>query len=379
VQHNILLIRLKSIGDVVLTLPAVHAVRENFPSAKITFLTTKEDVPLLCGFRDVDQVIRLDRAALRSGRPPKVVGEFFGLLWRLRAGRFSLVVDFQGYGETAWLTRLTGAPQRWGQVYRSKRGWAYTRPIEPIPGVHPAEAHLGLLKRCGLSIGTIPNEYVLPESAVNAARAWFAEHRLDVGQPTLYVQPLTSGPHKNWPLENYLVVARSWRSRGVQIIMGGGPDDRAVLEPAGREGFAVSAGVPLLVTAGLMQLSTLILGGDTGALHLAVAQGKRVLMLLHQNTPGSPVPFQHPDWMLVAPMPVAIAKISIADVLTASERAFNEATGNASCRTAGLRSSPATTAAGVSFHGPSTDDSGRPGKSPRPSATTLESPWDAIR
>ncbi len=331
VQENILLIRIKSIGDVVLTLPAVHAVRENFPSARITFLTSKENASLLGGFQGVNRVIMLDRAALRSSHPWKVAVEFLGLLWRMRDGKFSLVVDFQGYGETAWLTRVTGAPQRWGQVHRAKRGWAYTRPIEPIPAVHPAEAHLGLLKLCGLSTGTIRNDFALPETAVNAARAWFAEHRLDAAKPTLYVQPLTSGPHKDWPLENYLAVARSWRSRGAQIILGGGPDDRAALEPAGREGFAVSAGVPLLVTAGLMQLSTLILGGDTGAIHLAVAQGKRVLMLLHQDTPGSPLPFQHPDWAVVAPMPMAIAKIPVADVLAATERAFNESTGKVSC------------------------------------------------
>lgn len=330
-QDNILLIRFKSIGDLVLTLPAVHAVRENFPSAKITFLTTRKYAPLLEGFREVNQVITIHRAALRSGHPLKVTREFFGLLWRLRPGRFSLVVDFQGYGETAWLTRVTGARQRWGQVHRAKRGWAYTRPMDPIPAVHPAEAHLGLLKQCGLRIGTIRNEFVLPETAVKAARTWLAEHRLDAAKPTLYLQPLTSGPHKDWPLENYLTVARSWRSRGVQIILGGGPDNRAALEPAGREGFAVSAGVPLLVTAGLMHLSTLILGGDTGAIHLAVAQGKRVLMLLHQDTPGSPWPFQHPDWVVVAPMPMAIAKIPVADVLAATERAFNESTGNVSC------------------------------------------------
>jgi ADP-heptose:LPS heptosyltransferase len=330
-MQNILLIRLKSIGDVVLTLPAVHAVRENFPSAKITFFTSRENAPLLDGFREVNQVITLDRAALRSGNLLKMAGEFLGLLRRMRAGKFSLVVDFQGYGETAWLTRLTGAPQRWAQVHRAGRRWAYTRPIEHIPAVHPADGHLALLKRCGLRTDTIRNEFALPEAAVNDARAWFASHQLDPAKPTLFLQPLTSGAHKNWPLENYLAVARHWHSRGHQIIFGGGPSDRALLEPARREGFAISAGAPLLVTGGLMQLSTLVLGGDTGALHLAVAQGKRVLMLLHQDSPGSPTPFQHPDWVVVAPMPVAIAKIPVTDVIAASERAFNESASGAFC------------------------------------------------
>jgi len=316
---NILAIRLTAMGDVVLTLPAVHALRENFPSAKISFLTTKENAALLQGFRDVDETITMDRAAFRSGNPAWMGGELFGLLRRLRAGKFSLAVDLHGNGESAWLTRLTGAPQRWLQAHRAGRGWAYTRQTEPGPRVQPAAAHLHLLEQCGLKVGAIRNDFVLPETAVSEARAWFAANGLDATQPTIYIQPFTSALHKNWPLENYLAVARHWRSAGVQIILGGGPDDRAALEPARRENFAVSAGVSLLVTGGLMQLSTLVLGGDTGALHLAVALGKKVLMLMHRATSGCPVPFQHRDWMVVAPRPDAIVEIPVAEVIARSE------------------------------------------------------------
>src|ERR1039457_3823592 len=101
-MENILVIRLKSIGDVIFTLPAAAALRENFPAAKITFLTSKENTPLLRGFREVNEVIALDRAAFRRGYPLKIIPGFFTLLRRLRAGKFSLVVDFQGFGETAW-------------------------------------------------------------------------------------------------------------------------------------------------------------------------------------------------------------------------------------------------------------------------------------
>ena len=94
-MENILVIRLKAIGDVVFTLPAISMLRENFPAAKITFLTSKENASLLRGFREVNEVIALDRAALRSGHPLKIGAEVFGLIRRLRTGKFSLVVDFQ--------------------------------------------------------------------------------------------------------------------------------------------------------------------------------------------------------------------------------------------------------------------------------------------
>ncbi len=324
--RRILIVRLTAMGDVVLTLPAVNVLRENFPAAKITFLTTQENAALLQGFPGVDATLALDRAAFRSGNPWRMGGELIRLLRLLRAGKFSLAVDLHGNGESAWLTRLSGAPERWQWSHRAKRDWAYTRPIRADVIVHPAETHLYLLARCGLKSGSIRNEFALPGSALQDARAWFAGQQLDTARPTLYLQPFTSGAHKNWPLENYLVVARHWRAAGVQIILGGGPGDRPALEPARREGFAVSAGVPMLVTGGLMQLSTLVLGGDTGALHLAVALGRRVLMLMHQVTPGCPLPFQHPDWVVAAPRPEAIVEISVAEVLAATAKVLGQAT-----------------------------------------------------
>ena len=284
---------------------------------------------MLQGFSEVDEVIVCDREALRSGNPFRIVPVFLGLLARLRRGRFSLVVDFQGYGETAWLARLTGAAERWGTIYSSGRRWAYTRHLPRNTQVHATEDHLALLRHGGLWVNRIRNEFVVPPVAIETARKFFADNNLETTKPTLFIQPFTSMRHKNWPLENYLAIAREWRSRGVQIIFGGGPDDKSRLESAHTEGFAISAGVPLLVTGGLMQLSNLVLGGDTGALHLAVAQGRRVLMLMHEASPGSPVPFQHREWIIVAPTPVAIGKIPVAEVNAAVARFFSGPAGNA--------------------------------------------------
>lgn len=321
-RENILLIRLKSIGDVILTLPAVHVVRENFPSAKITFLTSKENVPLLQGFREVDEVIALDRATLRGGNPLKVVPEFFALLRKLRAGKFSRVVDFQGYGETAWLARFTGARQRWGLVFKPGRGWAYTRRVAHDPDVPVAEYYPQLLAQCGLKLGTIRNEFILPAAAADAARAWFADNRLAVTQPTLYLQPFTSSPHKNWPFENYLALAQHFRQQGVQIIVGGGPADRPLLERARDSGCTISAGLPRLTDAGLMKFSSVIAGGDTGFLHLAVALGRRVVMLMKVQGPGSAVPFRHPEWVVAPPAGLPVAQISFEKMLAATTAAL---------------------------------------------------------
>jgi ADP-heptose:LPS heptosyltransferase len=322
VNGNILLIRLRSMGDIVLTLPAVHALREKFPGARITFLTSRQNAALLGGFREVDEMITLDYARYRGGNPIAIITETFALLRRLRAGRFSLVVDFQGYAETAWLTRLSSAPQRWGTLYRRSRRWAYTCGVAHNSLMHPAEWNLSLLKECGLRPGKILNEFTLPDSAVAEARHLFSAMGLGTAHPVLFIQPFTSWTPKNWPLDLYLAVARHWQKRGVQTLFGGGPTEQAALQPVRQAGFPVAAGNPLLVTAGLMKLASLILGGDTGMLHLAVAMNKRVLMIIGSLDPGRPYPFQHPDWTITPQKRQPVSSLSTEAVIEASTRAF---------------------------------------------------------
>jgi ADP-heptose:LPS heptosyltransferase len=321
-RENILLIRLKSIGDILFTLPAVHAVRENFPDAKLHFLVSKEHAPLLRGFSEVDEIISLDRAVFHSGNLPAICSSAFSLVRRLRRGKFSLAIDFQGYGETAWLAWLSGARESWGSVDQAARAWAYTRGEMRDITIHPAEGNLSLLRRCGLRIGEIRNEYNLPEDILDEAKQFFTANNLELAKPALFLQPFTSSPHKNWPLEKFLELARHFQSRGVQIIFGGGPSERPALEPARAEGFAISAGVPLLVSAGLIKLSTLAVGADTGLLHLGVAMDKRVVMLMLSTMPGQTHPFQHVDWAITPPSGRNVSEIPVAEVIEKCGRNF---------------------------------------------------------
>jgi ADP-heptose:LPS heptosyltransferase len=330
-MENILVIRLKAIGDVIFTLPAVGALRAQFPAARISFLTSKENAGLLRGFREVNETIALDRAALRSGNPVKICREFFGLLRRLRAGKFSLAVDFQGFGETAWLARITGAPQRWGSVYGAGRRWAYTRGLVRNEKVHPADWNLELLAGCGVAVDRAGNDFWLPADALAAAQKFVSENSLEAGRPTLVIQPLTSSAQKNWPLENFLAVARHWRAAGVQVIFVGGPADAPALEPARAEKFCVATSLPLLVSAGLVQLSALMLGGDSGLGHLAVAQGRRVVMLQRHAKPGACLPFRHADWAVVSPRPGQIQEISVPAVLAETGWVLKPLARSASC------------------------------------------------
>lgn len=195
----------------------------------------------------------------------------------------------------AW---FSGAPKRWGSVYRKSRKWAYTHGAWRNDNFHMAAWNLEMLRQCGLETSNPQNQLVVPPAALEAAKALYGENKLDPEKPTLYIMPFTSALEKNWPLEKYLSVAGHWRSRGVQIVFGGGPADLPALERVREQGFAVIAAAPFLVTAGIMQLSTLVLGGDTGILHLGIATGKHALMLIKHCSPGRADPFLHKDWAI---------------------------------------------------------------------------------
>src|SRR5207253_2461548 len=100
------------------------------------------------GFKDVNQVISVDRSRFHSGNPRLIVCDTISLLRRVRvrAERFSLVVDFQGYGETGLLTWLSGAPRRLGTVYKAGRAWAYTDAVPRDFSIHQAAWNLRLLE-----------------------------------------------------------------------------------------------------------------------------------------------------------------------------------------------------------------------------------------
>ncbi len=333
--ENILLVRLKSIGDVLFTLPAVLAVRDQFPAARLHFLVARENAELIRGFAAIDEIIVLDRRMFSAGSPLTTIRDAATLIRQLRQPHFDLAIDFQGYGETEGLAYFSGAPERWGNVYKPSRGWTYTRTSVRNTATHPVEWNLALLRAGGMVPKIIRNEYRLPAEFLNTAVDFFLANGLSPRQSTLFLQPFTSNVEKNWPLEKFVELARHFRQRGLQIIFGGGPADRGRLESVRAAGFCVAAGTPLMVSAGLMQLATVVIGGDTGLLHLATAMGRRVVMLMHSNLPGTCHPFQHPDWAVISGPSRKVAEIPLASVIAASDAALSPAPtapdGNVSC------------------------------------------------
>jgi ADP-heptose:LPS heptosyltransferase len=312
-------------GDVVFTLPAVNLLRQNYPHARITYLTSIENQSIVQAFPGVDEVLTIDRALFKHPCG-KTITSTFALLKRLRQGKFSLVIDLQYYAETALLARWTGAPQRWTwtTVGNRFRRHAYTHLRPRQDQLHPVDISIDLLGHCGLQTAPIRNELLLPGHGQSEARQFLVEHGLDPCRPFFIIQAFTSSQQKNWPMANYLAVAEHWKARGVQIVFSGGTRDRDVLEPAKAAGFVVCAGAPLSTMGWLLKQCSLVIGGDTGLLHFAVALGTRVIMLMADAGSRTPGPYLHLEWALRPSGDNVVADISIERVNEAVQKIFPE-------------------------------------------------------
>ena len=117
---QVLLIRLRLLGDVVFTTPAVRALRRRFPEARLTYLVERAAAPVVLGNPHLDEVIVIDRT-----RGVKRLQDDLRLARTLRARRFDVVIDFHGGPRGSWLSWATGAPRRIGYTI-PWRSWMYT-------------------------------------------------------------------------------------------------------------------------------------------------------------------------------------------------------------------------------------------------------------
>ena len=102
---RVLLIRLRLIGDVVLSTPVIRALRRAFPDATLTYLVERDAAAVVAGNRDLDRIIVVERT-----RGLRRVLDDAKLAWQLRRDRYDVVIDMHGGPRSSWLTLATGAP-----------------------------------------------------------------------------------------------------------------------------------------------------------------------------------------------------------------------------------------------------------------------------
>ncbi len=304
---NILLVRLREIGDVVFTTPAVRAVRHHFPDASITYIVEPAAADVIRLNPHIDDVIVAPRTHLLAD---------IALGLRLRARQYDLVIDFHGGPRASLLTWLSGARVRVGYQVVG-RAWMYTtrvaRPRELRPR-HAVQNQWDLLAALGIP-GPSADMSPVEMPADPAATAVIGARLTQAGvQPTdrlLVVHVSAGNPFRRWPQSSFaeLVSGLIARDATARVVVTSGPSAR---EAAGRVVDAARARLPpeerdrvldvgefsLAELRALMDRAALYIGGDSGPMHIAATTTVPIVGLYGPTLPVRSAPWR--DGSLVA-------------------------------------------------------------------------------
>jgi ADP-heptose:LPS heptosyltransferase len=256
---SILLIRPGGIGDAVLLIPAIRALRSTFPAARITVLAERRNAALFRLCPEVNNVLLYDRP---------------GGLFATLCGHYDAVIDTEQWHRLSAVTaRLTRAPLLIGYA-TNERSRLFTHPISYFHDDYEVEGFLRLLAPLGIEPDPVPERFlVVPGDAEQQGGTLLAP--LD-GRPFVTIFPGASIPERRWGVDRFRRVAEMLADSGISVAVVGGKDDRKQGEVivAGGAGLNLAGRTSLAETAAVIRQSVLLLSGDSGLLHIAAGLGK---------------------------------------------------------------------------------------------------------
>lgn len=304
---QILLVRLRLIGDVVFTTPAIRAVRRRYPDARVTYLVEAQAAPVVRGNPHLDDVM-----VVRRSRGIARIADDWQLGRALARRRFDLVIDFHGGPRGSWLTWLTGARQRVGYQVAG-RSWMYTtaveRPRELRPR-HSVENQWDLLAALGISPPTPagdPLEMAEDPAARASVEARLAHAGIGPGTPLVVMHVSAGNPFRRWPADSFAAVAAGLVQADATraVVLTSGPSESETAEAVGQAARALAGPAladrivrigefDLVELRALVGRAALYIGGDSGPLHIAGTTRTPVVGLFGPTLAVRSLPWRDP-------------------------------------------------------------------------------------
>ena len=307
-NKRILLIRLREIGDVVFTTPAIRALRQHFPHAHLSYVVEPLAAPVVAHNPHLNEVIVVPkRRGLRGLR------DDIALIGRLRAARYDLVIDFHSGPRSSLIAWLSGAPVRLGYDVPG-RGWMYTtrvaRPRE-IRARHAVENQWDLLDAIGIGAPNpiySPAEMTPDAGAEAAVRERLSALGIRSGDAIVVIHVSAGNPFRRWLPDAFasLITMLLRRHANLRVVVVTGPADRDAAARVMGESVdrldlsdrhrVVSAEFTLDELRALMDRAALYIGGDSGPLHIASTSTVPIVGLYGPTLPVRSQPWRAPQW-----------------------------------------------------------------------------------
>jgi heptosyltransferase III len=299
-QQTILLIRAGALGDCLLMLPALHALREHFPQARIDVMGYAPRWEWVLGRGLVDSVHTIERPGMHL-----LFGEGLEVPEALRSflGAYDVILSYR--------------PDTDGLFERSLRALGVRTvlcqppfPPPPPPKIHAANFALQLVAKLGVPLPPAGSGLELTDAERALVEPFFAAHHIDLSkQPIVVVHPGSGGAAKRWPVENFATLIESLevqlRVRTVIVTGYAEADVAAKLRSLMHAATPlVAENWPLIPTTALIGQATVFVGHDSGLTHLAAALRRPTVAIFGPTDPEvwgprgehvTVVPMERPD------------------------------------------------------------------------------------
>lgn len=270
--RRVLVVRLRSIGDTVLTTPSLFALKRYLPHAQIDILLEDWVAPVLAGSDLIARVITIARDS-KSARA-RIAQE-------LRASRYDVVYNLHGGTTATFLTRATGAKHRIGFAnYQYARLHNHVAPsplqIWGRPTLHSVEQQLALIGWTGVPVtDRPPTRLEVTESAANSVIEKLGANGFTGAGPFVMIHPAAAFDTKTWAGEKFARVAANLFNRGLRpvVVVSANEEISDSVKQFTSAPAIVLDDLSLPEVTALAARATLFVGNDSGIAHIAAAAG----------------------------------------------------------------------------------------------------------
>lgn len=300
--ENILCVRLDSIGDVLMTTPAIRAIKEARPGRRITLLTSPAGVGIASLIPEIDDVIVYDAPWMKATAPRMNSQPEFEMVEKLRGLGFDAAVIFTVFSQnplpSAFLCYLANIPLRLAHCHENPYQLLTNWVLDPEPSCgirHEVRRQLDLVATIGCLIKNERMSLKVSDSDRDRVLYLLDELGIDLERPLVVIHPGATAATRRYPPEGFAEVARRLvLDANFQVIFTGVNSERELVQSiqAGMntESHSLVGDLNLAELSALIELAPLVISNNTGPVHIAAAVGTPVVDLYALTNP------QHTPW-----------------------------------------------------------------------------------
>jgi lipopolysaccharide heptosyltransferase I len=298
--RRILIIKPSAIGDIVHALPVLNLLRKRWPEAHISWLVSTACQSLLEGHPQIDELIPFERRRFGKGwRKPTAAVGLVRFMSDLRSRKFDLVIDLQGLFRSGYIAWRSGAPIRVGPSEARELAWIfYTHHVATgFPNGHAVDRYLKIADALGLGREPVEFHFAITDADRAAAAALLpSEARYAV------LLPGANWDTKRWPPRKFAELTGPLKDRlGLQsIVAGSAGDQKLASQIPGAIDLTGKTNLRQLVA--LLDKADLVIGNDTGPLHIAAALNRPLVAMFGPTNPDFTGPFGRLDSVVRHPI-----------------------------------------------------------------------------